>query len=85
MLTKGRPSNYYPDTRHYKVSDEEKFRMLSVTHDPITQLRFLYNVNKNNHIFESKFRRLIEMDALTYMKKLDQLLRSRKYIPASKL
>ena len=73
MLTKGRPSNYYPKTNEYKISDEEKFRKLSVLHDPITQFKFLNNMNKLNKMFSGNFNELLEMSVLTYMKKLDKL------------
>ena len=73
MLTKGRPSNYYPDTSAYKISDEEKFRKLSVMHDPITQFRFLYNMSEHNKFFIGDFKKIFEMNTITYMRKLDNL------------
>jgi len=73
MLTKGRPSNYYPKTRAYKISDEEKFRKLSVMHDPVTQFRFLYNMNENNKFFIGDFKKLLQMNVITYMRRLDSL------------
>ena len=42
-------------------------------HDPITQFKFLNNMNKLNKMFSGNFNELLEMSVLTYMKKLDKL------------
>ncbi len=73
MLSKGRAEDYYPKTKSYQVNDIEKFRKLSVLHDPITQFKFLYNLNKCGADISGSITSILKLDILEYVKELDKL------------